>query len=284
MLRDRMSDIGIDSEFEPVALGFEAYGVRGSVSASPTLLDRVRPLLPPRWTSCAPPSSASRFSIAQLEGGYELGVNEVSRTRTPDLDVALGVLDAEIRAYVSLRAPERIFVHAGVVASEGGAIVIPGKSFSGKTTLVAALIAAGATYYSDEYAVLDAQGLVHPYPKPLSIRGRGTGQTDQAVDSLGAIAGDDALPVGLIAVTSYRPGATWRPHRQSRAAGAMALLSNTVPARERPAQAMAAVRQAAAPALVLEGDRGEAAEIASELLAALRSAPQAAIPPAPGRR
>jgi hypothetical protein len=27
--------------------------------------------------------------------------------------------------------------------------------------------------YSDEFAVLDADGLVHPYPKPLSIRRRG---------------------------------------------------------------------------------------------------------------
>src|SRR5436190_6463709 len=278
MLRDRMS-IDIGSEVEPVALDFEAYGVRGFLSTSSTLLDRVRPLLPPGWTSCTPPSSASRFSIAQLDGGYDVRVDDASRIETQDLDVALGVLDAQIRAYVSLHAPERIFVHAGVVAHERTAIVIPGRSFSGKTTLVAALIAAGATYYSDEYAVLDAQGLVHPYPKPLSIRGPATGQTDQGVESLGATAGNQPLPVRLIAITTYRPGATWRPQRQSPGAGAMALLSNTVPARERPAEAMAAVRQAAASALVLEGERGEAGEMAPDLVDALRPAPHAAAPP-----
>jgi hypothetical protein len=268
MLRDRMSDIDID--VEPVTLGFEAYGVGGSLSTSPGLLDRARPLLPPGWKTCAPPS-AGRFSIAQLDGGYDVQVDDVSRIQTPDLDVALGILDAQIRAYVSLRAPDRIFVHAGVVASARRAIVIPGRSFSGKTTLVAALIAAGATYYSDEYAVLDAQGLVHAYPKPLSIRGRPGGQSDQAVQSIGGGASDGRVPIGLIAVTSYRPGASWQPQRQSPGAGAMALLSNTVPARDRPAQALAAVRAAAASALVLEGERGEAPEMACELLDALRS-------------
>ena len=51
----------------------------------------------------------------------------------------------------------------------------------------------------------------------------------------------------------------------------MDLLSNTVPARDRSAQALAAVRAAAASALVLEGERGEASETAGDLLDALRS-------------
>jgi hypothetical protein len=76
--------------------------------------------------------------------------------------------------------------------------------------------------------------------------------------------------VALIAVTSYRPGARWKPQRQSPASGALALFSNTVPARDRPAQALAAVRQAAASALVLEGERGEAADMAADLLSTPR--------------
>ena len=147
-----------------------------------------------------------------------------------------------------------------------GAILIPGPSFSGKTTLVAALVRAGAAYYSDEYAVLDERGLVHPYPKPLSIRDGGLHGTDHEVASLGGKAGTDPLRVAVIAVTSYRPGARWEPERQSPGTGAMALLANTVPARDRPAQALAAVRQAAASAVVLEGERGGAAEAAAGLL------------------
>ena len=65
--------------------------------------------------------------------------------------------------HVANYAPDRVFVHAGVVAWRGRALVLPGTSFAGKTTLVAELVRAGAIYYSDEYAVLDEQGRVHPY-------------------------------------------------------------------------------------------------------------------------
>jgi uridine kinase len=41
-------------------------------------------------------------------------------------------------------------------------IAIPGRSFSGKTSLVTALVRAGAVYYSDEFAVIDRDGLVRP--------------------------------------------------------------------------------------------------------------------------
>jgi hypothetical protein len=66
---------------------------------------------------------------------------------------------------VAENARRWIFVHAGVVAWRGQAIVIPGATQSGKTSLVAALVRAGAEYFSDEYAVFDARGRVHPLPR-----------------------------------------------------------------------------------------------------------------------
>ena len=76
---------------------------------------------------------------------------------------------------------------AGVVGWENRAIVMPGASFAGKTTLVRAWLEAGATYYSDEFAVLDRAGRVHPVcasagdPGRIERRnspraGRGTGR------------------------------------------------------------------------------------------------------------
>ena len=47
---------------------------------------------------------------------------------------------------------------------------------------MAALVRAGAEYYSDEFAPLDAGGLVHPFAKPLSIRNERFVQVDH--DSL----------------------------------------------------------------------------------------------------
>ena len=43
-------------------------------------------------------------------------------------------------------------------------------SHVGKSTLVTALLRAGATYYSDEYAVIDGRGQVYPYARRLSLR------------------------------------------------------------------------------------------------------------------
>ena len=79
-------------------------------------------------------------------------------------------LEWEIHRFLAERAPDRIFVHAGVVEWQGKAIVVPGQSFSGKSTLVAAFVRAGCRYLSDEYAILDSEGLCHAHPRDLSLR------------------------------------------------------------------------------------------------------------------
>jgi hypothetical protein len=261
------------AEEQRAKIDFEAYGVTGLVTASgPELLESVRTLLPPGWKPASGGEPKETIALDQADGAYTVTVGEAPVTRTEDLDVALGVLDAQVRAFVSLHAPERIFIHAGVVAHEGRAIVIPGPSFCGKTTLVAELLRAGATYYSDEYAVLDDQGMVHPYPKPLSVREEGTrDQTDHPVESCGVESGVDPVRIGVMAVATYRPGAEWKPERKTAGEGALSLLANAVPARERPAEALAAVRRAAEGAIVLEGERGEAGDTVADLLAAVRA-------------
>jgi hypothetical protein len=79
--------------------------------------------------------------------------------------------ERRVRLTVAEFAIGKVFLHAGVVAWNNRALIIPAKSFQGKTTLVAELVKKGAVYYSDEYAVLDEDGLVHPFPKKLSMRG-----------------------------------------------------------------------------------------------------------------
>jgi len=101
-----------------------------------------------------------------------------------EFEHALLLLEAQVRAHIALHAPDRIFVHAGVVAHRGRASCCRGLSFAGKTTLVAALVRAGATYYSDEFAPLDADGLVHPYARPLSLRDGQWSRSPQPVATL----------------------------------------------------------------------------------------------------
>lgn len=259
------------SAAEESQIAFEAFGVRALVGAGdPEIFERVRAILPPGWQPC-PAAEVTRqfFLVEEPNGVYGLVKDQERFAGGFDLELALGVLDAQLRLYIASHAPDRIFVHAGVVGHQGRAIVIPGTSFSGKTTLVAALVRAGATYYSDEYAPLDDDGWVHPYPKPLSLRDADQVQHDRDVSSLGGIAGVEPLRIGAVVVTAYAPGATWRAQRLSQGEGVLALLSNTVVAQTRPEQAMRALSRCLDGAVVLQSPRGDASDLVPLLLAEL---------------
>lgn len=257
----------------PHELAFEAYGVRvGFATNDAALLGRLREFMPPDSRACEPAGVEQRFGLTADQDGYHLRLNDEWTVDYENLELALGLLDTHLTGYVAVHASERIFVHAGVVAHGDRVIVAPGMSFSGKSTLVAALLRAGATYYSDDFALLDEQGRVHPYPKPLSLRGDGFSQTTHTAASLGATVGEEPLPPALIVMATYRPGVTWQPRRLSSGEGVLAMLSNTVPARERPQESLAAVRRAVEGAVILQGERGEADDLAALLLAQLDGA------------
>jgi hypothetical protein len=254
----------------------EVFGVTVAVTADPEHFAAVSDSLPPWARQVKHPPERGRFALVKDTDEALLNVvcDEKPIAGPFDLRLALGILDAELRMYIALHAPDHVFVHAGVVGVEDHAIVLPGRSFAGKTTLVAALVRAGAEYWSDEYAVLDADGLVHPYPKPLSVRINDTRETDeQPVESLGGRAGDRPLPVAVIAFTNYRPGAAWALSARTAGEGAVKLLEHSIAARSRPDQVLAAVRRAAANAMVLEGDRGDADEAAGALLSRRTASP-----------
>ena len=85
----------------------------------------------------------------------------------------------------------------------------------------------GATYYSDEYAVLDERGRVHSFPRPLSIREKeGALSVKRPAVEFGARTGTKPIPVGLVAVTSYKEGARFQPRRMSEGRAVLELLAN----------------------------------------------------------
>ncbi len=259
----------------PHQLAFEAYGMELRLCASePELLEEIEPMMPPGWRRRPRASKQHTLGlIAEGDDMYSIYNDGVCIHDAPGRGYAMMMMDAQIQGHVALKAPDFIFLHAGVVADGDRAIVTPGLSFAGKTTLVRALIDAGALYYSDEYAVLDEAGLVHPYPKPLSLRtAEGRASAGAPVEQLGGRAGVDALPIGLVVIARYRPDAEWRPRRLTKGAGVLALLEHAVPAQKRPEQTMRYVRRAAERAVVLEGERGEADEFAHVLLDTMRAA------------
>jgi hypothetical protein len=257
-----------DHSEDQVDTGVEAFGVRFVIEAPVSVTARLDAALPPGWRRCDPGEDAVRLVLRRrLNQTYRVEGGGESLAASSDARIALEILGRRVREYVALHAPDLVFVHAGVVGHAGRAIVIPGLSFSGKTTLVAELVRAGATYFSDEFAVLDSDGRVHPYPKPLSLRAQGPGQVDHDVRALGGTVATEPLPVGLILVTQYGPDATWEPQELTSGEAVLRLMANTIPAQDRPQQSLEAISKAVADAVALEGVRGDAAELVDGLLA-----------------
>jgi len=252
------------------------FGVRVGMRVSDAaVLPEAMSRLPPGWAASAEARVDTVYSVVMGGPGGRPGLRRMHLVyedarlvaRTAEREEAMDALESQSRLYVAERARRRVFVHAGVVGWGGRAIVIPGRSHTGKSRLVHALVRAGATYYSDEYAVLDGRGRVHPFPAPLSLRGdsRGGGRRVPP-DALGTGGHLPPLPVGLVVASPYVEGGRVRLRRASPGEGALALLSNCVPARRRPAEALAALFKVVRNAPVLRGTRGEADEAAHHLL------------------
>jgi hypothetical protein len=176
-----------------------------------------------------------------------------------DLDPLLDTLESHARLHVAARSRRGVFLHAGAVAWRGRAIVLPGASRSGKTTLVAELVKAGAGYLSDEFAVILGDRVV-PYPKPLSVRdpGRGGRQRPVPASALGGWHQRGALPVGLVVLSTFERGGAGRARRLPPGRALLALLSHAPAARVAPRQVLSALEGLVRSAPVVRVKRGDA--------------------------
>lgn len=254
-------------------ISFKSFGVTIGVRVNQaSFMDRILLHLPPGWTPAGSRVVERLYSLvigagrtsAMVRRLHVVYANSDLLARSAELEAVLQSFESNVHLHVAEMARHRVFVHAGVVGWKGKAIVIPGRSFSGKSTLVAEFVRAGAQYYSDEYAVLDVRGKVHPYPRPLVMRENGA-RKKYTADELGSIAGVTPLPVGVLLVTRYKSGAQWRPRELSPGTGALALLENAVSARRHPKRALFSIQKAMSHAKGLKGGRGEARQLVDQI-------------------
>lgn len=254
-------------------LAGEAFGVHARLEiGEPDLVPLVRAVLPPGWREPggAPPDAVFTIARDHEDGGYAVLHDGEPVGRSEDREFAVEILDAKLRLHIAEHTPDWSFIHAGAVAVGGRALLLPGRSFAGKTTLVRALLERGAEYLSDEFAILDANGLVHPYPKPLSIRPDNASRRgiDTPAAHFGAVTATRALPVGLVALLRYRGAGQLTLRPLPPAEGALLMLEHAVAARTAPERVLRALQAVAASAPIVAGERGDAEEAAQRLLAA----------------
>jgi hypothetical protein len=260
-------------------LDVECYGVRVRIvdTDGTGIGARLVELLPPNSRSCGPGPAVVRYIVRHaVPGGAEPPAYHVVRDgevrfRALTLDETARWLCGEIDSAVARNARTALFVHAGVVGWRGRAIVIPGRSMTGKSTLVRELVRRGATYYSDEFAVLDADGHVHPYARMPVLRGEPAGDGNRAARACLDSAGDAPLPVSLIVCMPHRNGAVWHPRVVTGARAVLPLIDNTVMARTQPERTLRISAMLARTVVTLEGVRPEAEVAAARILEYLDS-------------
>jgi hypothetical protein len=129
---------------------------------------------------------------------------------------------------------------------------------------VATLVAAGAEYYSDEFAVLDEAGRLLPYaraPRPKDDAG-----SHERPDRVG----EEPVPVSLVAFSRYqpqvRPCETLEPVRLSPGETVIELMRHTPSARSRPRQVLEVLHRVAEHSASWKGERGSAEDAAVAML------------------
>ena len=252
------------------------YGVHAGVRVSTAgMLPQISRLLPPGWKNSRRATMQRLYSLVVAQNGQRSGLRRMHIlyadseriARNTELDQVLAALETDLYRYVAEASPDMTFLHAGAVGWQGRAILLPGRSLSGKTTLVRELLRLGATYYSDEFAVVDDSGKVHPFTRPMGIREDSTyAQTKYAAASFGATSGVKPLPLGAVVICKYKAGARWKPAPLSHGQGALELMANSIAVRNEPRQTLRRIQKLVSSAVFVKGVRGEAGESAASIL------------------
>jgi hypothetical protein len=254
-------------------LGFRVslFGVQLAVvsdsAAMAEALDRyVLPWLPRAAIDVETADRRVEVRRARDGAGLEILVDGAVADTAPSPLAAIPRVQRALDEAVVRRQAGIAVVHGGVVGHDGRAILLPGPTGAGKSTLVAELVRRGALYFSDEYALIDGAGRVHPYPRPLLLRDEsGDGRPVLATD-LGGTVAREPVPASLILGLHHAADATLTVKSVSQGDGVLLLLRNTPQVLADKSWLRVPLERAVGGAACYTGRRGEAREAAAAIL------------------
>jgi hypothetical protein len=229
------------------------------------VLNLQRHLMP--WLPRLPAPAGSRhlllsISSGPLQGRFRLERNHSLLHSDVTESSLLLWLQQTVEEEILRHSPDFVVVHSGVVVYDGVAVLLPGQSQSGKTTLVRELISRGAEYSSDEYAVIESSGRIYPWPRALMVRDADAVQHPMPAADLGAGVRSGPSRAGLILFLQYDSDARFHVNPVSQSGALLGLLRNTPHTLADNPRILQPLTSVVTAAVAYEGVRGDAAEAA----------------------
>ncbi|MBV9240372.1 MAG: hypothetical protein JO314_00040 [Acidobacteria bacterium] len=255
------------------SVAYESYGARLQIrSNDPEILRDADQCAQQALIGHLKPITSGPFDIVidLIRDGslYRMERNGEYMSSGPVEERSMKFLDGIIRISVGEYAKDLVILHAGAVAWQGKGLIFPADSFRGKSSLVSELVRAGAEYYSDDFAIIDRKGGLHPFPRPISMRTRDGRHDPYEVNpqDLRATVGRRAVPVRMVFFTEYRRHARWLPTVLSSGEGILKAITYTLPLRRDPDLCLKVLNTVAARAIMAKSHRGDARRTARFLL------------------
>ena len=232
---------------------FRGYGARVRLDVPETFdMPGLRRHVAPELSLEEAADGPADLLVTRWDGVYHLvlGERRYGPYRT-DENAFRGISNG-IHFVLGKRSP-MTFVHAGAIEIDGFAVIFPGRSRWGKSTLVSALVDEGCGYLSDEYAVVCPEGAVFPLSKPIRLRCNGEAEyrSPQGVSAPGG------LPCGAVILTKYDEGAVWNPEVLSHGNAVLGILPMVLQSRDAPQQVLEALSALVKDAVCYQTSHGD---------------------------
>lgn len=252
--RYRQPRLHLTREFG-VRFHLTSFGASIAVKSTAEVREAVESMLPA--TMAISPSGANSSGTLTVDPGptYRLRTESEDLAFEASLAAVAARLISEAEHALAAASPRFVVIHAGVVSVDDKLLLLPARSGSGKTSAVVALLRAGGLYFSDDYALVDADGLVWPYPRPLGIRNRGVVTATDA-DALDAAVATGPARAAHVIFTSFTAENRFSPQPLSRGEGVLNTLDHCLQAQTDPQRCLIALEALSAEAKFWAGDRG----------------------------